>query len=99
MANIDLVNQYGPEKGSSPEAYRHTAGKSVKQFNDFVQAIYKAGQLAATKGITNTRPGVNALQPGTGQTTSPVNQPKGKFSLKNLDANVTEHFASTERLV
>ena len=92
----------GKERAFSPKGYRAVAKDLATRYDTFVQAIFKAGQVAAVKAINEANPSVNTatvvnpIAPGGGGGTPPPPPEPNKFTINNLDANVDEYFAGTQ---
>lgn len=99
IEHVELQRQFG-ERANTPEYFRHSAGKVAPRFNQFLQAVYKAGSQAAVDAINRSKPAgqtvVNPLQPGVVGGTPPPPPKKEQFAIENLDANVDAFLASTE---
>jgi hypothetical protein len=99
-----LARQVGKAKAFTPDGYRH-AGKGVApKFDKFVQSIFKAGQNAAVNAIKAANPNlkgpvVNPIAPGTGGGSPAPPADPNKFTEKNLNANVAEFLATTQKQV
>jgi len=99
-----LARRIGREKAFTKDGYRYAAQQVAPKFDQFVQSIFKAGGDATLKAIKKANPTiktavVNPIAPGVGSLTPPPPVDKGKFSMQNLDANVKEFLAGTQRQV
>jgi hypothetical protein len=92
LEHVSLVGKHG-ERVDTPQVFGNVAAQVTPKFNQFVQAIFKAGQDEATARITGKQPTsatVNPLTPGIGTGTPPPPEPKDKFDIRNIDKNVEE---------
>lgn len=97
----NLAREVGRERAFTPEGYRHVATKMAPKFDQFVQAVYKAGAQAATDAIKKGGPmnEIVPLSPGGGGAPPAPPADKNQFNLNNLDANVNAFITSTQRQV
>ncbi|MHC4364806.1 MAG: hypothetical protein ACYSTJ_04985 [Planctomycetota bacterium] len=95
----------GRQKAFTPQGYTHAATQLAPKFDQFVNAVFKAGNDAAIAAIQKANPGanvqgaVNPLPPGTGGGSPPPPAQKGTFAIENLDRNVDAFLATTQAQV
>lgn len=101
IENISLIETHGKEKAVTVDGYRYSATQVAPKMKQFIQAIYKAGQVSMNPNPTPNPPvtpaaprtSVNALRPGGGGPSPSPPVPKDKFDINNLVANVDEELA------
>lgn len=87
------AQQVGP-RAMTPEGYGIAARNIAPQFDEFVTKIFNAGIEHQKEAVRNPVAPVTPLAPGhRGGTPPPA--PKGKFNLRDLDANVHEELKGT----